>query len=326
MMETSDDRTGKRLSFVYNTFGFPHSSLVLKPTRLAALKPGMVRVAMQYAPINPSDLIPITGAYRHRINLPATAGYEGVGRVIGAHSEFSHLLGRRVLPLRGEGTWQSVVDCPASCAVEVPHTVSDLTGARAYINPLAALMMLRLWPVRDKVVLLTAAGSNCAEYLGRWARSQGAQRVFGIYRSESRLDRLLDCGLEPISMHNQSAVLEASARADITFDAIGGEIATIVLANMRSGTEFVGYGLMTGNAVTVEAAGGPRYHRFHLRDQLPAPGGHAMQKIFAQIWPRLEATPPPAPLVFDAQDWRGALDEAVRPGGQKPVLDLSQLR
>uniref|UniRef100_UPI00406C4F2C alcohol dehydrogenase catalytic domain-containing protein n=1 Tax=Brevibacillus sp. FSL K6-2834 TaxID=2954680 RepID=UPI00406C4F2C len=37
---------------------------------------------MDARPINPSDLISIRGAYRHRICLPAVPGYEGVGTVV----------------------------------------------------------------------------------------------------------------------------------------------------------------------------------------------------------------------------------------------------
>ncbi|MCM2294253.1 hypothetical protein NAC44_18150 [Allorhizobium sp. BGMRC 0089] len=37
-----------------------------------------MRVRMLASGINPSDLIPITGAYGHRITPPMMAGYEGV--------------------------------------------------------------------------------------------------------------------------------------------------------------------------------------------------------------------------------------------------------
>lgn len=325
-MTVKDDPDGKRLSFVYDEFGPPQSTLTLRETKLPALEPGMIRVAMDYAPINPSDLIPVTGAYRQRISLPSVAGYEGIGRVTEAPRELSHMLGRRVMPLRGDGTWQSVVDCPCDCAVEVPDTISDLLGARAYINPLAALTMLRIWDVRGKVVLLTAAGSNCAEYLGRWARKQGARRVFGIYRSGSRVERLVECGIEPISLLDHPAILTASAIADITFDALGGEIASAILGHMQADAMFVAYGLMTGEAVTNERRSGARYHRFHLRDHLPAATGSAMRNAFSEIWSILEETPPLAPAVFAARDWRQALAETEKPGGRKPVLDFSGLR
>jgi NADPH:quinone reductase-like Zn-dependent oxidoreductase len=62
-----------------------------------------------------------------------------------APAVFAHLLGKRVLPLRGQGTWQQYVDCPAEYAIPVPDEVHSHLAARAYINPLAARMMLNLY-------------------------------------------------------------------------------------------------------------------------------------------------------------------------------------
>ncbi|MCE8433791.1 alcohol dehydrogenase [Rhodovulum sulfidophilum] len=287
--------------------------------------PGSFRVAVSHVPVNPSDLIPITGAYAHRISLPAVAGYEGVGRVVEAPDGLSHMVGRRVLPLRGEGTWQTHVDCPAHHAVEVPDAVADLVAARAYINPMAAATMLRLWPVRGKVVLLSGAGSSCSEHLGRWAISQGAKLVMGIYRSENRKDRLHRMGIEPISTANISAILTASAQADVAFDSLGGDIARCVLERMRGETDFVAYGLLTGKPVEFGAGVRATYHRFHMRDQFPVLAGRGMQAAFAEIWPLLAEAPPSPPRVFPAREWRQALAEAEKPGGQKPILDLSSL-
>ncbi|TDX28941.1 zinc-dependent alcohol dehydrogenase family protein [Rhodovulum visakhapatnamense] len=314
-----------RKSFIYKSFGAPRSVLELIETERPPLASGVLRVEVTHVPVNPSDLIPITGAYAHRVVLPAVAGYEGVGRVVEAPAEFSHMLGRRVLPLRGEGTWQTHVDCPATCAVQVPDGISDLMAARAYINPLAAATMLRRWPVRDKTVLLCGAGSGCAEYLGRWAIRQGARHVVGIYRSESRTDRLRQIGIEPVSTVDSVAISRASTGADIAFDALGGDIASGVLGRMRRGADFVAYGLLTGRPVMVGAGTKASYHRFHLRDHLPSPVGPGMRDAFADIWSMLAETPPPDPRVFPARDWPKALAEAERPGGRKPILDMSGL-
>ena len=162
-------RNRRRRSLVYARFGAPHLVLDHVDRPLPELKAGHIRVAMTLAPINPSDLIPITGSYAHRITLPAVAGYEGVGQVIQASEGHTHLIGKRVLPLRGEGTWQTRVDSPAIDAVEVPNAVPDQIAARAYINPLTASVMLRLWPAKGKTVLLCGAGSTCADLLGQWA-------------------------------------------------------------------------------------------------------------------------------------------------------------
>lgn len=158
---------------IFRSFGAPVEQLALESCRLPKLRAGYLRVAMALAPINPSDLIPITGAYAHRISLPGIAGHEGVGTVIETPAAHSSLLGRRVLPLRGPGTWQSYVDCDPDLAIAVPDRISDDVAARAYINPLAASTMLERFPVSGKCILLSGAGSSCAEMLAHWARSRG---------------------------------------------------------------------------------------------------------------------------------------------------------
>ncbi|MCA0964605.1 zinc-dependent alcohol dehydrogenase family protein [Salipiger bermudensis] len=315
----------KRISFIYRTFGAPYTTLEMLDRELPPRARGTLRVNVSHAPVNPSDLIPITGSYAHRISLPAVAGYEGVGRVVEAPEALSHMVGRRVLPLRGEGTWQTYVDCPAHHAVEVPDRIPDIVAARAYINPMAAATMLRLWPARGKVVLLSGAGSSCAEHLGRWAIAHGATRVMGVYRSESRKDRLRQVGIEPIPIHDLGTISKASALADIAFDSLGGDIGTLVLEGMRGEANFVAYGLLTGKPVTTGAGVRARYHRFHMRDHFTVLAGLGMQAAFSDIWPLLEGAPPAEPRVFPAQQWQDALAEAERPGGQKPILDFSSL-
>ena len=59
-------------------FGPIQDCIKARKNELTPLKDGQVRVAMSYSPINPSDLIPVSGAYRHRISLPSLLGYEGL--------------------------------------------------------------------------------------------------------------------------------------------------------------------------------------------------------------------------------------------------------
>lgn len=278
---------------------------------------------MSLAPINPSDLIPITGAYQHRIVLPAIAGYEGVGRVIAAPKHHSHLIGKRVLPLRGQGTWQTVVDCDPMLAVLVPEAVADDVAARAYINPLAALLMLERWPVRGKRVLLSGVGSSCADYLGHWARSGGAKEVIGLYRSESRVARLRSLGIDPVSINDKTRVSSVAAEADLVFDALGGPVASDILQRMPAGSTFVGYGLLTGEAIRLTHQPGVEYRRFHLRDSLADMPAGVWQERFSALWPLLNLFELSEFQIFELESWKTAIIEAGRPGGKKPLLRFS---
>nr|WP_142950474.1 alcohol dehydrogenase catalytic domain-containing protein [Bacillus wiedmannii] len=70
---------GKHIQF--HKFGNPKDVLQVEYKNIEPLKENEVLVRMLVRPINPSDLIPVTGAYAHRIPLPNIPGYEGVGIV-----------------------------------------------------------------------------------------------------------------------------------------------------------------------------------------------------------------------------------------------------
>ena len=76
----------------YRKFGRPEQVLTLECLNKLTIKENCIRVQMLYAPINASDLIPITGAYQHRITLPQIAGYEGIGKSFKRQNLTSNLL------------------------------------------------------------------------------------------------------------------------------------------------------------------------------------------------------------------------------------------
>jgi NADPH:quinone reductase-like Zn-dependent oxidoreductase len=306
----------------YRRFGAPEEVLTLEALEAAPLAPGMLRVAMHAAPINPSDLIPITGAYGHRVRPPLIAGYEGVGTVIAAGSGSEGWLSRRVLPLRSGGTWASVIDCESALAVPVPDDIDDMVAARAYINPVAALLMLKGWPVAGRRILLTAAGSSCAALLAQWALAAGATSVTGICRSRTHDDRLHALGVTVLPDTDLAAIRSATARADIVFDAVGGPLADTIIAAMQRSSAFVGYGLLSERPVTPNPSG-PAQQRFHVRDHLARLSTDGWHGLFDEIWPLLRQTTLPPTKVFPLVGWRAALALFRTAGRQeKPLLIL----
>ena len=157
---------GKHIQF--HKFGNPKDVLQVEYKNIEPLKENEVLVRMLVRPINPSDLIPITGAYAHRIPLPNIPGYEGVGIVedVGA-GVTRELIGKRVLPLRGEGTWQEYVKTSADFVVPIPDSIDDFTAAQMYINPLTAWVTCTetLNLQRNDVLLVNACGSAIGHLL-----------------------------------------------------------------------------------------------------------------------------------------------------------------
>lgn len=151
-------------ALIYSSFGRP--SEVLKVTHLEMPHPSgdEVLVKMLKASVNPSDLLTIRGTYASRTQLPKIAGFEGVGIVqeVG-DPDNDNLIGKRVLALKGRGTWQEYNIIPACEAVLVPEEISNNLAAGLYINPLTCYLMLKekLNAHEGNTVLINAGNSAC---------------------------------------------------------------------------------------------------------------------------------------------------------------------
>ncbi|MGP3591898.1 zinc-dependent alcohol dehydrogenase family protein [Vagococcus sp. WN89Y] len=311
-------------ALIYKNFGEPLSVLQRVTTQPGALTEGYLRVEMLLAPVNASDLIPITGAYRHRIALPAVAGYEGMGRVIEATPSFSHLIGQRVLPLRSSGTWQRIVDCLASLAIPVPDDIDDALAARAWINPHAAQLMLKHYPCAGKEVIVTAAGTACAMHLGQWAWLQGAKNVTGVYRSAIHAQRLVALGITPVSEKDTDTLRACANRGCIVYDAVGGVLADTLLDAMPDNAQFVSYGLLSGQPFAISRKT-PTIHWFHIRNYLAGLSDTDWQQTFSELCPTLRKSYVSDTTYFPLHAWRKALDFYYSAGRtSKPMLTFSQ--
>ncbi len=302
----------------FRRFGPPLDALTLESAPARPRPPGQARVRMVAAAINPSDLIPITGAYRHRVSPPRVAGYEGLGVV--AEADDPNLVGRRVLPLRGDGTWRTTVDADPELLILVPDDIPVDIAARAYINPLAAMLMLEAHPVAGRRVLLTAAGSACARMLAAWALADGAREVVAVHRSPIHRATLAAIGTTPVGQDDPTLISRA-ARCDLAFDAVGGPLADAILAALPRPADLVSYGLLSGSPFR-PVAGGPTLRRFHLRDRLEGVANDEWRGWFDRLWPRLRrADFLPDVRPFPLDDWREALAAFDEPGRTfKPML------
>ncbi|SAL01748.1 zinc-containing alcohol dehydrogenase superfamily protein [Caballeronia calidae] len=307
----------------YHRFGMPEKELALESGEIGAVLGPKLRARMALSPINPSDLIPITGAYRHRIKPPLVAGYEGVGVAVSVEHGSDLRIGQRILPLLGPGTWQSFVDCDSRWAIPVPDYIDDNTAARAYINPLAAMLMLKRWNPLGQRVLMTAAGSSCAQLLAQWAFALGAKEVSGVYRSREHRATLEQLGVRPVAIDDIRELTQLAGYVDLAFDAIGGDVGRVVQSGMRKEAAFVSYGLFSGKPIASNRRG-PSLARFHIRDQLEDLTPVRWHEWFNEIWQRLRYTSLPPTTCFPLANWKDALSLYRQSGRKtKPILVLS---
>ncbi|MGK9175343.1 zinc-dependent alcohol dehydrogenase family protein [Yokenella regensburgei] len=307
----------------YDSFGEPETTLQYISEAQGPLDADKLRVRMLLSPINASDLIPITGAYGHRIRPPQIAGYEGVGTVVDAPARYARLIGTRVLPLRGQGTWQRYIDCPAQLAVPVPDEIGDDMAARAYINPLAAILMQQRVSPAGKRVLVTAAGSECAQLLGQWALMSGAKTVTGVYRNAVHAARLAQRGIVPVDQTHIHDIASCATHTDIVYDAVGGELANSLLNHLPHTAHFVSYGLLSGRPFSMQNRRAT-LHWFHMRDSLRAMKAAQWHAEFEFLWSLLRQTTLSEVTRFPLAHWQAAIAYYQKAGRTtKPLLDFT---
>lgn len=109
------------------------------------LQGGQALLEVVAAPINPSDVLTLTGEYRDLPPLPAIGGREGVGRIAELGPDAGELaVGQLVLLPRGSGTWSTHVVLAAQLQ-PLPNESDPLQLSIMTINPPTAALLLSGW-------------------------------------------------------------------------------------------------------------------------------------------------------------------------------------
>jgi len=257
-------------------FGSPQEVLKFENKTIKPPQEQEILVRMLARPINPSDLIPIWGKYAHRISLPTIPGYEGVGIVEEVGPFVSkNLIGKRVLPLRGEGTWQETVKTNAKFAVPIPNSIDDFTAAQIYINPMTAWVtcidILQLQP--NDVLLVNACGSAIGHIFAQLAKLLGFQLIAVSRNNRHTADLIqlgasyvIDTSIEPL--YEKVMELTNGRGADAAVDSIGGVAGNDLAFCLKPGGNFLAIGLLSGvqvNWQSIVKEANVKASMFHLR-------------------------------------------------------------
>jgi len=244
-------------------FGKPTVAPELVEAETPEPQTGQVLVAMEAAPVNPSDLLLIRGWYGHRPALPAALGTEGIGRVtsVGPGVDAARI-GERVMlvPTLRHSTWQDHVAVDAQDALTVDPVADPIQLAMLGVNPLTADVLLRHFVDLAPGAWVGQTGGSSA--VGRCvialARHAGLRTISVVRRPEVAAE-LLAAGADAV-------VVDGSDLADQIKDALGGERLALVLdpiageavmelaARLVHGGTVVSYGGMSGGLVAIAPA------------------------------------------------------------------------
>lgn len=271
----------------FHEFGRPEEVLKVENTDVRPPGSGEILVRMIARPINPSDLIPIRGSYSHRIPLPCIPGYEGVGVVEEVGPAVSQdLLGKRVLPLRGEGTWQDYVKTTANLAIPVPPSIEDDIAAQLYINPITAWItateVLALKP--GDFLLVNACGSSIGGIFAQLSRILGF-KLIAVTRNDAYTRELLQLGASYVintsiaSLYQSVMEITGGWGATAGIDSVGGAEGTELAYCLQPNGNYLAIGLLSGKPVSwtdISKKARVNLKLFHLR--------HWNSRVSLQTW------------------------------------------
>ncbi len=219
---------------------------------------GEVLLEMLAAPINPSDVLTLTGEYGMLPPLPAVGGNEGVGRVAAIGSGVTSVaVGQRVLLPIGSGTWASHIVASANGLIALPPVGDPLQISMLAVNPPTASLLLSEFVALEpgEWVIQNAANSGVGEYVIQLARRRGLRTV-SVVRRENAILPLQQLGGDVVLVDGPDLakrVAEATGGAKIRlgFDAVGGSATDRIARSLAIGGTLVNYGALSGEACKI---------------------------------------------------------------------------
>ena len=276
-------------STLVSQFGDPRQVIALVDAERLPPGSGEVEIAPSLSAINPSDLIPVTGAYSARTTLPFVPGFEGIGTVSRVGAGVTALKpGDRVMPIGASGLWQEYLVRPAGWCFAVPDDIDDRQAATSYVNPLTALRLIdalktHFGSLTGRRIGVTAAGSAIGGMLMKLIAGEGARPV-GIVRSERSAVRLAADVAGEIVVADEDNI-PSPLVFDAILDAVGGPFAgDLIGRTLQPGAAFIQYGALSEIPVpipAIQARPDVRFSFLWLRTWVHAAGRPAIEAAFA---------------------------------------------
>jgi len=257
---------------------------------------GEVLVRMLASPINPSDLMYISGKYGITAQLPATPGFEGVGVVEAVGGGLLGWLrkGKRVVVLNDRlGNWAEYTVTKARQVIPVPNDLSDDQAATFFVNPATALVMTQqvLKIPSGQWLLQSAAGSSLGQMVIRLGKKNGF-RTANVVRRREQVEELKKLGADAVFVEADGPISEQLKKAGIegvryAIDPVGGNAASEVIAALSPGGRCLLYGSLTDDSVSIHPrlliSGSIQVSGFWLANWSRQQSVIAMLRLFRQV-------------------------------------------
>jgi NADPH:quinone reductase-like Zn-dependent oxidoreductase len=191
-----------------------------------------VMVAVEYAPINFSDILVARGLYPTHPELPSVIGNEGAGRVLEVGAGVSNVrVGDRVALPMGSFTWRERMVVNTDGIVALPDDADPIQLAMLTINPPTAYLLLETYMhlQSNDWIAINAANSAIARWIVGFARQKGV-KTLGLVRRAEAMNAAREAGCELVLLDDDDAPTKmteplGAKRMRLALDAVSGEAA-----------------------------------------------------------------------------------------------------
>jgi NADPH:quinone reductase-like Zn-dependent oxidoreductase len=277
---------------VFHQHGDPIQVLGLEKAEPCSPGAGEVLVKVTKLPMHSGDFLMVTGLHNPReYEVPKgglTPGAEGVGVVealgTGIDGSRGIVPGARV-SFFVVGAWKEKLVLPADTVFVVPEDVDDDLASQLYVNPMAALLIVRevvhaagrrtgvlrisantailtgQKPASNEpgVVILSAAASITAKLIAGLLKEKGFTPI-GMVRSRAAASTLYAAtgvstfATEDADWKDQLRQAVGDRTIFAALDGVGGKIGTDMLELLSPGGTLLSYGILSGEPLTIPQA------------------------------------------------------------------------
>lgn len=288
-----------------------------------------VVVEVDAFPINPADLLTITGMYAMKPPLPYTPGAEGTGRIAAMGAEVEGFeIGDRVILLCREN-WTQMRKVQAADVLKVPEgDVAQL--AMLKVNPATAFLMLKNyvdlrpgdWVIQD------AANSGVGASVIRLAKTIGAKTVNVVRRAELEAPLMAQGAVvvDGEGLADKVAAVTDGGKVRLAIDAVAGDTCYRVAECLSENGVMVNYGMLSGEPCKIRpdwiVFKSVTLKGFWLAKELGAMNRAAAEALYAELGGLINdgSLAVNVEAVYGNDDIKDALAHAGREGRAGKVL------
>jgi NADPH:quinone reductase-like Zn-dependent oxidoreductase len=288
-----------------------------------------VLIEMIACPINPADLLVLTGRHFYKPDLPASVGIEGVGRVVEVGAAVQQVAAGDVVAVPFGGTWREYMALKASDVLRVPPDIDVMQAAMMSVNPVTAAGLLE-GVAAGQWIAQNAANSAVGQLVIRLAARRGIRTV-NIVRRAELVSELEAMGADVVLVGDDrlpELVSAATGGAAVVraFDAVAGEATGKLHRCLSDGGELICYGLLNSDQIVLGAADVvfrnitiKGYSRLRILRQM---GTERVTALVAELSDLLRAGVLQSPIeqVYALDDVQQAVEHAHRGGRSGKIL------